>query len=219
MSLAVPATLAGASSGPTDPVRYYRHPLVGWLFRRRIEMGLGMLPPLGPAARVLEVGYGAGLVLYNLAPRAAELHGLDLDADPAAVSARLCALGIVTQLAQGSVLDMRPHYADGYFDAVVCFSVFEHLAQPAVALDEVARVLKPRGVAVIGMPAVNGFMEWAFQGIGFKGIEDHHVTKPARIRQLVRANARPWQALAHRALPAGAPFPLALYHCFRLQRR
>ena len=30
-------------NGPTDPIEYYRHPLVGWLFRNRINRGLQLL--------------------------------------------------------------------------------------------------------------------------------------------------------------------------------
>ena len=55
-------------------------------------MGLEMIPPLRVGARILEVGYGAGLVLYNLSGKDRELHGLDLDADPCDVAQRLARL-------------------------------------------------------------------------------------------------------------------------------
>jgi ubiquinone/menaquinone biosynthesis C-methylase UbiE len=163
------------------------------------------------------VGYGAGIVLYNLAQRLGELHGLDLDADPVAASERFQSLGINAQLVRGSVLDMRDVYRDGFFDLVVCFSVMEHLAQPERALDEMRRVLKPGGVAIIGMPAVNRFMEYAFQAIGFKGIEDHHITTPGQVLQLVRRQPERWR-IHGRSLPGQIPFALALYHTFRLER-
>jgi ubiquinone/menaquinone biosynthesis C-methylase UbiE len=134
MTLALPPALADVTTGETDPIRYYKRPGIGWVFRRRIEMGLEMIPVLGAQARALEVGYGAGVVLYNLAPRLSELHGIDLDADPAAAGRRLRSLGVDARLVKGSVLDMRPVYADDYFDLVVCFSVMEHLAQPQRAL-------------------------------------------------------------------------------------
>src|SRR5437879_4768516 len=81
-TLVLPPALAGFTTGGTDPIRYYTRPVVGWLFRRRIEMGLEMIPPLPSTARALEVGYAAGIVLYNLAPKIGDLYGLDLDADP-----------------------------------------------------------------------------------------------------------------------------------------
>ena len=67
------------------------------------------------------------------------------------------------------------------------------------------------------MPAVNQFMEYAFQAIGFKGIEDHHVTTPRQVFDLVRRNTDHW-SVRRRSLPRGAPFGLALYHAFRLEK-
>jgi SAM-dependent methyltransferase len=218
MSLALPPALAGHTTGETDPIRYYTRPGIGWIFRRRIEMGLEMIPSLPPDASGLEVGYAAGVVLYNLATRVRDLHGLDLDADPTVVQDRLAALGIRAQLARGSVLDMREIYADEYFDLVVCFSVMEHLAEPQRALSEMWRVLKPGATLIIGMPAVNQMMEVAFCSIGFKGIEDHHITSPATVWRLANDEPRRWLT-ARRSLPGGVPLRAALYHTFRLVKR
>jgi SAM-dependent methyltransferase len=162
-------------TGPTDPIEFYRRPLVGWLFRERINMGLRMLTR--PSYdRALEVGYGAGAVLLTLAPRVADLHGLDLDAEPGSVRALLERQGFSAKLAQGSVYELP--YGDATFDLVVCFSVFEHLHEVRRGLREVHRVLKTGGQFLLGMPAVNKMMEAGFRIIGFKGIEDHHVTTP-----------------------------------------
>lgn len=218
MTLELPQPLAEVSTGETDPIRYYSRPGIGWLFRRRIAMGLEMIPPMRAGARALEVGYAAGIVLYNLAPKVSELHGIDLDAEPVTASERLERLGIHAKLVQGSVLDMRELYPDEFFDLIVCFSVMEHIADSAGVLDEMWRVLKPGGTVVIGMPAVNRFMEYAFQAIGFKGIEDHHITTPGSVKNLLTRQRDRWQ-LARRSLPAGVPFETALYHTFRLTKR
>jgi SAM-dependent methyltransferase len=166
-------------SGPTDPIEYYRRPLTGWLFRRRINLGLGLLGDRR-FRRGLEIGYGAGAVLLALAPAVDELHGIDLDADPEPVTDLLRARGHDVDLRRADVMGLP--YDDASFDLVVSFSVFEHLADYNRALGEVARVLRPGGNFLIGMPAVNRMMEAGFQLIGFKGIEDHHVTTPARVR-------------------------------------
>src|SRR5580700_873502 len=64
-----PSILEGLpKTGPTDPIEYYRRPLVGWIFRQRINMGLGMLAD-NRYERALEVGYGAGAVLLAIAPQ------------------------------------------------------------------------------------------------------------------------------------------------------
>jgi SAM-dependent methyltransferase len=218
MNLTLPPALASEATGETDPIRFYTRPGVGWLYRQRIEIGLNMLPSGVTFDRALEVGYASGIVLYNLVPRVRELHGLDLDAEPGPMQERLARAGIHAKLVKGSVLDMREIYADGFFDLVVCFSVLEHVPDPGQALSEVARVLRPGGVAVLGMPAVNRFMEFAFLSIGFKGIEDHHITTPGRVWQLIQSRPDLWSA-SRASLPPRVPFGAALYHDFYLVKR
>lgn len=164
-----------APNGPTDPIAYYRRPLIGMLFRKRINLGLRMLGERR-WAKALEIGYGSGAVLLALAPHVDELCGIDLDADPAPVKAHLRAAGRSAALLRGNVYELP--YQDGEFDLVACFSVFEHLDDYPRGLRQVARVLKPKGRFVLGMPAVNRAMEWGFRAIGFKNIADHHVTTP-----------------------------------------
>jgi ubiquinone/menaquinone biosynthesis C-methylase UbiE len=180
-------------------------------------MGLEMIPELPAGARMLEVGYGAGLVLYNLAARKGELHGLDLNADSQAVTERLFRLGVTVKLTRGSVLDMRAYYPDAYFDLVVCFSTLEHLVAVNLALDEMNRVTSEGGYLLLGMPAVNRFMEAAFRAIGFRNINDYHVTSPKEVWNLINRQADRWE-VQHRKLPRAAPFGWALYHTFLLRK-
>jgi ubiquinone/menaquinone biosynthesis C-methylase UbiE len=165
-------------TGPTDPIEFYRRPVVGSLYRRRIDLGLAMLKDrrFGSA---LEIGYGAGAVLMALSKAVDELHGLDLDADAEVIGERLSGRGVKAALVRGSVYELP--YPDAKFDLVVCFSVFEHLHEYPKGLAEVARVLRPGGAFLLGIPAVNRFMEISFRAIGFKGIEDLHVTKPQQV--------------------------------------
>ena len=72
-------------------------------------------------------------------------------------------------------------YPRGHFDLVVMFSVIEHLRSYREALAEIARVTAPDGRLLLGMPAVNLTMELGFRAIGFKGIDDHHVTTPSQV--------------------------------------
>jgi ubiquinone/menaquinone biosynthesis C-methylase UbiE len=167
-------------NGPTDPIEYYRRPLVGRIFRERINMGLRLLEAAGTSFdRALEVGYGAGAVLLALAPAVRELHGIDLDAEPEPVQKLLSARGRSAELRKGSVFELP--YEAASFDLVVSFSVFEHLHEYKKGLAEVRRVLRPDGHFLLGMPAVNRLMELGFRTIGFKGINDHHVTTPQSV--------------------------------------
>lgn len=206
--------LAGLKqNGPTDPICYYRKPLVGWLFRERINMGLRLLPDRR-FRHALEVGYGAGAVLLACASSTHSLSGIDLDADPVAVRELLGSKGYRADLSQGSVYDLP--YDDGAFDLAVSFSVFEHLHDYPLALKEVARVLQPGGFFLLGMPAVNMLMEAGFRAIGFKGIKDHHVTTPAAVTKVFRRHGfklRNSRRLGIPAIPG-----LTLYHTWLLEK-
>src|SRR5260370_40504823 len=71
-------------SGPSDPIEYYRHPLIGPLFRKRINLGLRLLSDKR-YAKALQIGYGAGAVLLAIEANVDELRVLDLDAYAAGV--------------------------------------------------------------------------------------------------------------------------------------
>jgi len=54
----------------------------------------------------------------------------------------------------GSVADMREIFPDESFDAVLCLSVLEHLKDPKKAVNEIKRVLKKGGVAIVSAPFI-----------------------------------------------------------------
>lgn len=202
-------------NGPTDPIEFYRRPLVGWLFRERINRGLRLLPARR-FRRALEVGYGAGALQLALAPVADELHGIDLDADPRGVAELLARRGYRSELVRGSVTELP--YDDRSFDLVVCFSVFEHLHDYALALAEVVRVLEKGGLFLLGMPAVNRMMEAGFRIIGFKGIDDHHVTTPAAVVGRFAGVGLRIRAERHLSLPPSCPLGVRVYYDWLLER-
>jgi SAM-dependent methyltransferase len=202
-------------NGPTDPIEYYRRPLVGRLFRERINRGLRLLPERR-FGRVLEVGYGAGAVLLSLAPSVDDLHGLDLDADPAPALRLLESRGHRATLRRGSVYELP--YEDGAFDLVVSFSMFEHLAEYEKGLAEVVRVMRPGGLFLLGMPAVNKLMEAGFLAIGFKGINDHHVTTPRQVERALPATGLRRVGSAPLDVPLRAPLGLRVYYAWLLEK-
>lgn len=211
-----PHMIAGfPQNGPSDPIEYYRRPFVGKLYLERINRGLRLLPNRR-FERALEVGYGAGAVQVALAPGVSELHGIDLDAEPSIVNDVLNGHGCHAVLARGSVYELP--YESEFFDLVVSFSVFEHLSEYKRALAEIYRVLRPGGLFLLGMPAVNKLMEAGFLAIGFKGINDHHITRPADVE-------RAWPAVGFKRLaadfldlPARRPFGLRVYHDWLLEK-
>ena len=188
-----------------DPLPYYYDPWVGWLYRHRLQMGLDLLPPGG--TRVLEVGVGSGVLVPTLTKRFAEYTGTDLTLAPGLTS--LVAPGCQARFAAADLTKDGDLPAD-HFDAIVCFSVLEHIADAEGAARGLARALAPGGTLVTGYPMVSALMTRAFELIGYRGIDDHHVSPPARIAAALAGVLRP---VARAAFPPLAPVRTALYQC------
>ena len=191
-----------------DPLPYYYHPLLGWLFRHRLQMGLDFLPDLpADGRRVLEVGVGSGVLVSTLTRHYAEYTGTDLTLAPGLDA--LVASGCRAQFRCADLLrdDDLPA---GHYDAIVCFSVLEHIADADGAARGLARALAPGGTLVTGYPMVSPLMTRAFAAIGFDSIDDHHVSPPVRIAAALAAHLKP---LRRAAFPPAAPVAAALYQC------
>lgn len=101
--------------------------------------------PVG--AVVADVGTGTGFVLQGLRDRAAELVGFDESPDMLAVARRHFAGDprVRFELAEGQAIPAL----DGTFDAVFANMYLHHVPDPAVAIAEMVRVLKPGGKLVM----------------------------------------------------------------------
>jgi SAM-dependent methyltransferase len=193
------------SNNAHDPLPYYYKRSTGWLYRHRLQMGLDLLP--GTGRRVLEIGVGSGILVPTLTARFPTYVGTDL----------ALAEGLGSLVAPGCdavfrVADLLAQNAlpASSFDAVVCFSVLEHIADADGTARSIARALVPGGTLVAGYPMVNPAMSQAFRMIGFSGIDAHHVTAPARIAAALGRVLRP---VARTAFPPAVPVRMALYQC------
>lgn len=188
-----------------DPLPYYYKPGVGWLYRHRLQMGLDLLPSDG--TRVLEVGVGSGVLVPTLTAHYREYLGTDLVLAPGLES--LVAPGCKAAFESADLL--QPNALPvGAFDAVVCFSVLEHIADADGAARALAKALAPGGTLVTGYPMVNPVMTQAFRAIGYPTIDDDHVSPPARIGAALARVLRP---VARLSFPPFTPVRLALYQC------
>jgi ubiquinone/menaquinone biosynthesis C-methylase UbiE len=109
---------------------------------------LGMLGPLA-GARVLEVGCGDGALLQAMAESGALATGVDPDLNMlAAARARAVSARVPMTLLAGRA--ERLPFPDASFDAVCAVTVLCFVADPADAIHEMVRVLRPGGRLVLG---------------------------------------------------------------------
>lgn len=153
-----------------DPLRFYFWPVLGKMYRLRIELCLAQCTG---GRRVLEVGFGSGVTFLNLSEMYEEIHGLDLNASVEQVSDLFKTKQIRTHLQNGSVLSMP--YEDDFFDTVLLISILEHLKPSELlrAFKEIRRVLKPNGQVIYGVPIERAFMVFMFRLLGYN-IREHH---------------------------------------------
>jgi ubiquinone/menaquinone biosynthesis C-methylase UbiE len=153
-----------------NPIRFYSWPVVGSLYRRRVEL---CLSECTGGIRVLEVGFGSGITFLNLHDLYEEIHGLDLSIEVEKVAEIFRSRQIETYLQNGDVLNMP--YPDNMFDTVILISILEHLKpyQQLLAFQEIRRVLKIGGQAIYGVPIERPLMVFMFLMLGYN-IRKHH---------------------------------------------
>jgi SAM-dependent methyltransferase len=100
---------------------------------------------VGPAADLLDIGCGSGLALELAAARGARGSGIDISPTLLA-RARERVPG--ADLREGGI-DALP-FADGAFTAAIAINALQFAFDPAAALAEVVRTLRPDGRLVIG---------------------------------------------------------------------
>ncbi len=134
---------------------------------------------------MLEIGFGTGLSFLNLNSLYREIYGLDLTASVSEVQAIFDEQNIPTHLMNGNVLSMP--YAENFFDTVLSISILEHLKpdEQAAAFTNIARVLKPGGQLVFGVPIERPLMACIFRLMGVD-IRKHHYSTEIDVYRAAR---------------------------------
>ena len=133
--------------------------------------------------RVLDVACGTGYGAHHLAGNGAEqVEGVDIEASVVAAAKATFRLPNL-RFRAGSILELP--FADGHFGAVTCFETLEHVDDPALALAEMHRVLRPGGTLLLSTP--NRRITSPLRGLADKPANPHHVREwlPRELDRLV----------------------------------
>ena len=123
---------------------------------REVERAMTALLPTGDLGDVLDLGTGTGRILALLSARANRAVGIDLSREMLAVArANLERLGLRNwQIRQGDLYGLP--LGDASFDLAVMHLVLHYIEDPADAIVETARVLRPGGRLLIVDFAAHG---------------------------------------------------------------
>ena len=132
--------------------------------RFRYDVYAPWLPAVIDAERwagkdVLEIGVGLGSDHLSFSLAGARMHALDLSAEHLRHTQRH--LGFHGRQTEARLGDAeRNPWPDNSFDLVYSFGVLHHTPGTAIAMAEVLRVLRPGGMAVIGLYHRDSWFYW-----------------------------------------------------------
>jgi SAM-dependent methyltransferase len=115
--------------------------------------------PVRAGHRVLDLGCGGGRHAFEVYRRGADVVAFDLDpGELAPVRSMFGAMAEGGEAGQGTATAVSGDaiampFGDGSFDRVIAAEVLEHIPDDQRAMHELARVLRPGGLAAITVPA------------------------------------------------------------------
>jgi ubiquinone/menaquinone biosynthesis C-methylase UbiE len=115
----------------------------------RFDYVVNMIPPSKEKnLRALDVGCGAGQLLPVLVKKGYQTHAIDVSRQMIDCAHLMCEReNIKVDLQLGDCENLT--YPDNYFDLYVAMGVIEYMDQDAPMLNEIKRVLRPGGIAIV----------------------------------------------------------------------
>jgi ubiquinone/menaquinone biosynthesis C-methylase UbiE len=197
-------------TGPVDHADWNFRPVLGAIQRARFRLLLNLIGG-ERFDRLLEIGYGSGVFLPELARRSRSLYGIDIHREPERVAAALGKLDVRASLSTASA-EALP-FEDGFFDAAVAVSSFEFIGDFDRACQEIGRVVGPRGVFFVVTPGDSPILD---AGLKVMTGADARRDYGGRRKEVMPALHRHFRVEASRSFPSRL-FPI--YRGMRLVKK
>jgi len=135
----------------SSPHHYYSK-ISGWFYRKKLSLLCDYLPK-EKANKILEVGYGSGILLKELSKRFNEVHAIDVHGKMADVKEMLKREKIDNVFLHHHDIFSEPFHEQD-FDFVISSSVLEHIPGHTIkgGVKNMSRCLRDGGELLLGFP-------------------------------------------------------------------
>jgi ubiquinone/menaquinone biosynthesis C-methylase UbiE len=200
-------------TGEVDHADWNWLPFLGFIQQERFKQVLSLLPSQR-LPRLLEIGYGSGVLMPELVHQCDELYGIDIHTKGSLVRKALAQFKVRPRLLTGSA-EALP-FTENYFDAAVAISSLEFVNNLDCACVEIKRVLKPNGILVIVTPGHSRLVD-----VGLKLLTGESAQKDYgdRRESLIKTLLGHFLVQQQRVFPSIGGSLLRLYTALRLGKR
>ena len=139
---------------PEDYDPYYEERPTNWLVRKVNQAGVdkrcrlvNSIPNRKSGGRLLDIGCSTGLFMDKLRQtKTWEVWGVE----PSEHAVKIAQERYQLNVFHGDLF--QADFPDGFYDVITMWDVLEHLPDPSGALDEIARITKPKSYLILRVP-------------------------------------------------------------------
>ena len=170
-------------------------------------------------SKLLEIGFGSGVMLKELSKMADEVHACDIHSHIEEVEAMTKKENLSIKYRRGSISDLP--YEDKSFDCIISVACIEHIHELAKAVSEMKRVLVPGGTLVLGFPIETKITDVLLTLAGSQKAYKQKLREihPNSHADILREVKRQFGGYQTRKLPSFFPESIALYYSCMATKR
>ena len=200
------------STGPVDHADWNYKPVIGFIQRMRFRLVLRLLGKR-QVGSLLEIGYGSGIFMPELARHTRQLAGIDIHPRHTEVAGVLARCGVTADLRSASMTNIP--FPDESFDCAVAVSAMEFVDDIDRACTEIRRVLKPGGEFLVITPGRSPVLDFGLWLLTHESAKDDFAGRRERVRPALEKHFDRGGELRS---PVIAHHLVCLYRGFRMLR-
>ena len=147
-------------TGHVDHADWNYRPVLGTISCARFRLIKKMLAGRH-ANSLLEIGYGSGVFLPELAKHADKISGVDIHEKTEAVAEKLLEFDVEAELTSGGAEKLK--WQNSTFDFIVAVSALEFVSDLDAVCKEVVRTLKPDGCFMVVTPGKSSILDFGLK--------------------------------------------------------